>query len=542
VVHEELSRSPHQVEACDDPADELLRLGCLNYGNDSPERWAAARQLLADDPSLSGRSLHTAAACGDVEATARLLGDGADPNEEGGPFRWPPLLYLTCARMGTGSPLAVAQALLDAKADPNAGYLWDGLPSPFTALTGVFGRGEQGAPPHDDELALARLLLEAGAEANDSQTIYDRGLGDAPTDDVEWLELLYEFGLGRGDGGPWKQRLADEHQSIAEMIGDLLQHAAEHDLRRRVDVLLAHGADPNEPGCHPSFGGRRPYEGAVGHGNLAVAAALEAAGADTSTIDDVTRFVGACLAGQRVDAEPDLVERARTAHPGLVDVAADLRRPEAARVLVELGWDVNHPRFATALHSAAWNKDRAMCEVLLDLGADPTIRDRTHDSSATGWASTAGDVPLGNYLEARRILADNEYLTLATADAEGRPWATPVWFAHDRLDRFVWVSKPGARHSRNVAAQPRVGIVVFDSKARPDDGSGAYFDAVAAEVPDDELDEALARFSDRSVAHDLPPWDRSQVTGDARFRLYAATVESAWVLDAHDERQPVERH
>ena len=32
---------------------------------------------------------------------------------------------------------------------------------------------------------------------------------------------------------------------------------------------------------------------------------------------------------------------------------------------------------------------------------------------------------------ARRIIDANSYMTLATADADGRPWATPVWFAPD---------------------------------------------------------------------------------------------------------------
>jgi predicted pyridoxine 5'-phosphate oxidase superfamily flavin-nucleotide-binding protein len=31
--------------------------------------------------------------------------------------------------------------------------------------------------------------------------------------------------------------------------------------------------------------------------------------------------------------------------------------------------------------------------------------------------------------DAHAILEANQYLTLATADAAGRPWATPVWFA-----------------------------------------------------------------------------------------------------------------
>ena len=37
-----------------------------------------------------------------------------------------------------------AQLLLDAGADPDAGYLWRGLTTPFTVLTGVFGVGEAG--------------------------------------------------------------------------------------------------------------------------------------------------------------------------------------------------------------------------------------------------------------------------------------------------------------------------------------------------------------------------------------------------------------
>ena len=67
---------------------------------------------------------------------------------------------------------------------------------------------------------------------------------------------------------------------------------------------------------------------------------------------------------------------------------------------------------------------------------------------------------------ARRMIEANSYLTLATADASGRPWATPVWFAHAESEagyEFVWVSKPGARHSQNVAARPEIAIVVYDS-------------------------------------------------------------------------------
>jgi nitroimidazol reductase NimA-like FMN-containing flavoprotein (pyridoxamine 5'-phosphate oxidase superfamily) len=56
-------------------------------------------------------------------------------------------------------------------------------------------------------------------------------------------------------------------------------------------------------------------------------------------------------------------------------------------------------------------------------------------------------------------------VTIATADATGRPWASPVYYAAAKYTEFFWVSSPEATHSRNIAARPEVSIVVFDSRA-----------------------------------------------------------------------------
>ncbi|HKH39752.1 MAG TPA: pyridoxamine 5'-phosphate oxidase family protein [Rubrobacter sp.] len=66
---------------------------------------------------------------------------------------------------------------------------------------------------------------------------------------------------------------------------------------------------------------------------------------------------------------------------------------------------------------------------------------------------------------ARSIVDSKLYATLATADAEGRPWASPVWFAHDGYRDFFWVSRPEARHSRNVAARASARGLRFDGGA-----------------------------------------------------------------------------
>lgn len=137
---------------------------------------------------------------------------------------------------------------------------------------------------------------------------------------------------------------------------------------------------------------------------------------------------------------------------------------------------------------------------------------------------------------ARRVIDANSYLTLATAGADGRPWATPVWFAERALREFVWVSRPGTRHSQNLAARAESALVVFDSTVPAGEGVGVYVEAVASEVGDDDRAAALATYSGRSVARGLRAWEESDVTGLAQFRLYRATASRVWVLDEHDSR------
>jgi nitroimidazol reductase NimA-like FMN-containing flavoprotein (pyridoxamine 5'-phosphate oxidase superfamily) len=141
---------------------------------------------------------------------------------------------------------------------------------------------------------------------------------------------------------------------------------------------------------------------------------------------------------------------------------------------------------------------------------------------------------------ARAIVDANRFMTLATADGGGRPWASPVWYAHHEYTEFVWVSKPGALHSRNLAARPEVGIVIFDSTVVPGQAEAVYVEAVARELDGAERDEALAVFSRRSQAQGLAEWTVADVTAPARHRLYRATARRQFILQANDERLAVD--
>src|SRR5690348_15577301 len=158
-------------------AAEFSRLACLTYTpEDGPDRWARAQLLLAEHPSLTSSDIWAAAAAARPSDVSPLL---SRATERGGPNGWPPLCYLVYSRVDASAEavLAVARLLLDAGADPDDGFFFDGLSTPFTPLTGIFGAGEQGwaaQPPHPYAAALGRLLLDAGADPNDAQTLYNR--------------------------------------------------------------------------------------------------------------------------------------------------------------------------------------------------------------------------------------------------------------------------------------------------------------------------------------------------------------------------------
>jgi ankyrin repeat protein len=415
-IVERYSRFPDRLPADDSAsaADRFLRLACLRYADDQPEHWAQARSLLTEHPELTAGSVHAAAAAADVAALRRILAvDPAAARHDGGPFRWAPLCYLAYARhdpqLGEDAVLAAARLLLDAGADPNAGYLWHGLPSPFTVLTGTFGEGELGPvrqPRHPHSLALARVLLQAGADPNDSQALYNRMF--EPGDDH--LELLLDFGLGRGDGGPWRARLGDALDSPAELVRGQLAWAVTHGMTARVQLLASHGADLTTP--FPGGATVTSMAATTGHADLI--GDLVAHGAPPPELDPAEAFTAAALAADQPELDrllrdhAGLAAQVRSARPALITWAAACGRPEAAEILAGLGFDVNalgrtdvpsDQPWQTALHQAAADGHLELARTLLRLGANPDIRDRRFHSTALGWARYFGREPLVVLLE-----------------------------------------------------------------------------------------------------------------------------------------------
>jgi hypothetical protein len=130
---------------------------------------------------------------------------------------------------------------------------------------------------------------------------------------------------------------------------------------------------------------------------------------------------------------------------------------------------------------------------------------------------------------ARAIIDSNLYMTLATADREGGPWASPVFYAAAGYAEFYWISAPEARHSQNLARRPDVSIVIFDSQLPASTGQAVYMSATAEQLTGVDTERGLEIYpgSPERGGRTLTP---EQGRAPAAYRLYRATVSQHSIL------------
>ena len=145
-------------------------------------------------------------------------------------------------------------------ADPNTNFTYP-YGSIFTAVTGALGQGERGPanqPPHQYSFELAKLLLDVGANPNDSQALYNRMFSeDDQTITCLWTKCqTYSY---------WD---VDKEYG---MLDFLLGYAVKENFQSRAVLLLEHGANPTSKDYHNS---KTHYENAMVGKNLELASLL----------------------------------------------------------------------------------------------------------------------------------------------------------------------------------------------------------------------------------------------------------------------------
>jgi uncharacterized protein YhbP (UPF0306 family) len=81
--------------------------------------------------------------------------------------------------------------------------------------------------------------------------------------------------------------------------------------------------------------------------------------------------------------------------------------------------------------------------------------------------------------KAKKIIVSNKYLTLATADAQGIPWAAPLFYAYDDEYNFYFLSAKDSLHAEHIEVNHRVALAIFDSTVPLGEGDGVQIEGHA---------------------------------------------------------------
>ncbi|MGF6721839.1 ankyrin repeat protein [Paraburkholderia sp. GAS41] len=371
----------------------------LAYGGDVTGTYNAARprvavQLLQEHAGLLAADAYVACATGHLEVVSRTA--SADPdwiNRAGGPLNLPPLVAVTQSCLGqlpefTARLRECVQHLLHRGANPNQ-RIGNRLPpaslsnpdetEPLSALYGAAGVIR--------DPALTEMLLQAGADPNDGESLYHS------LENPDCTRLLLRHGARVASTNALRRALDMPDPLALELLlahgGDanepagagptkawgapLLRAIAVRRSPRHIAALLAAGADP----LARTPAGISAYQLAMQVGLPEIVALLRARGVEEKLTADA-EFVAACARADAIEARriqarrPDLPGSLAEDRLRLLPDTAAWGASAAVKVMVELGWPIGARGGdwdATALNHAVFHGDADLTAFLLAHGA-----------------------------------------------------------------------------------------------------------------------------------------------------------------------------
>lgn len=414
-----------------------------------------ADAMLERYPELADASIFTAAILGNTELVSTYLAvDPAIAMHTAAPYGGNALVYLCMSKYLRLDPdrsdgfLKTARILLEAGADPNAGFWTTGKYPEFeTALYGAAGIAH-----HE---GLTRLLLEFGADPNDGEAVYH----SPETDNNGAMKALVETGrvtpenlvlmlIRKHDwhdypGAKYLLEAGTDPNRIWGTTSPFHHALARVNHIAFIKLLLDHGADPGVVCAGVTAAARAAREGRAD-----VLEMLQKRGI-SYTLADTDRLIEACAFGDAgaveaiVAAEPVLLDKLLTMGGELLSKFSAGGNAAGVKQLLDVGvkvdepfengdgyWDI--PKGSLAIHVAAWLGHPDVVQVLAERGSPIDVP----DGNGRTPLQLAVRACVDSYWTDRRTPLSVELLLKAGANGDAIPLPT----GYAEIDKLLAVS------------------------------------------------------------------------------------------------------
>lgn len=360
---------------------------------------------------------------GDAETLKEQI-TTTNANSPGGPLNRHPIHYATTLCVHSIDLPATLRLLLESGANPNLKYEHPNYEG--SSLTALWG-----AIQIKQDVVATQILLEAGANPNDNESLYHA----CELEDPKFLELLLTYGAEENGTNALARSLDFERLAQVELLlksgadpnrklgqENMIHHAIRRGRSKPfVDLLLTYGADPtglsNEQLTavnHAAY--RSPYD------------LFESLNPETATPE--AHFVARIRNGEPAALPAKLSPLALSC---LCHATFNSLNQEA-RKLLEAGWPVDAPdngsvtgsHGATPLLCACFVGNSDLAKLFIERGADINYQEPTYKSTPLGWAlygSIHSQMPGHDHRECARLLIEagcNKPTSVETATDELR--------------------------------------------------------------------------------------------------------------------------
>ena len=130
--------------------------------------------------------------------------------------------------------------------------------------------------------------------------------------------------------------------------------------------------------------------------------------------------------------------------------------------------------------------------------------------------------------KAKAIIEKIIYITLAPSSKDGDPWNTPLVAAYDNNYNFYWRSGKDSMHSRNINANGKAFIVIYNTEPLQwGERDAVYIKATVTELSDEnEINNVLPLIDKRSGK----TFGKAEnFLNDAPRRVYKAVIKKVWM-------------